>query len=234
MLYYFQRVSNVAVLCVDLVSLKTLSGLLQPEDTLAVLSFLVSTIDSCVEACGGMRVHVGGTIYLAVFGLPIDEAVVSPLQGAPPAPSMPEAHILHHPVLRNPSSESGRKSTGFSSVFDSSGNRKLQHRFSFDSRCNSNSFTESPKRCSSAPALIQGHSRGHEADGRSACGVAWQALLAADAIMTHLKSMNSEYGVAMAATFGIDFGDVSAGILGQRTVSYQVSNPRVVQINTVF
>lgn len=55
-------------------------------------------------------------------------------------------------------------------------------------------------------------------------GVAWQALLAADAILQHLVDMNAQYGVAMTANIGIDTGDVWAGILGRRAVSYQACN----------
>lgn len=52
--------------------------------------------------------------------------------------------------------------------------------------------------------------------------VVWQALSAANAIMQRLHSMNEEYGVAMMSAIGIDVGDVRAGILGRRAVSYQV------------
>lgn len=62
------------MLCVDLTALKNLSGLLHAGDTLAVLAFLVSALDACVNDCGGHRVHVIGTMYLAVFGLPTEGA----------------------------------------------------------------------------------------------------------------------------------------------------------------
>ena len=49
-----------------------------------------------------------------------------------------------------------------------------------------------------------------------------QALLAADGIMQRLQAINAQYGVSMIANVGIDTGDVRAGILGRRNVSYQV------------
>lgn len=56
----------------------------------------------------------------------------------------------------------------------------------------------------------------------SLSAVAWQALAAANSIMQRLRDMNEEYGVAMMSAIGIDIGDVRAGILGRRAVSYQV------------
>lgn len=63
-----QHVPHVSILCVDLVCLKILSGLLQADDTLAVLAFLVSVIDASVAASQGRRLHVVGSMYFAVFG----------------------------------------------------------------------------------------------------------------------------------------------------------------------
>ena len=63
-----QHVPHVSVLCVDLVCLKILSGLLQADDTLAVLAFLVSVIDASVAVNEGQRLHVVGSMYFAVFG----------------------------------------------------------------------------------------------------------------------------------------------------------------------
>ena len=63
-----QHVPQVSILCVDLVALKRLSGLLQADDTLAVLAFLVSAIDASVVANKGQRLHLVGAMYFAVFG----------------------------------------------------------------------------------------------------------------------------------------------------------------------
>ena len=63
-----QPFSSVTILCVNLEALNSLSGLLQADDTLAVLAFLVSVIDASVAVNEGQRLHVVGSMYFAVFG----------------------------------------------------------------------------------------------------------------------------------------------------------------------
>ncbi len=43
-----EKVPEAAVMCIDIVTLRHLSGLLNPEDTLSVLSALVQVFDKCV------------------------------------------------------------------------------------------------------------------------------------------------------------------------------------------
>lgn len=82
--------------------------------------------------------------------------------------------------------------------------------------CGSRSAAAKPARSCTADG---GSSRVHASSDKRAARL---ALEAADGIMRRLRAINNQYGVAMTANVGIDTGNVRAGILGSRHVSYQV------------